>query len=156
MYTQDKKIKNGDMIYGYTVLAVANGIVMAHSDTAPDPYVVWHLDADGCGVWGGKYQPNKEDAEWDFCAKAFAWFEDNVNINMIEDEDELKDPAGFIRSARRAVSDATKLIDELISGMNDEKNAPQEETAERPKGACCAFRNGKLKCSIDLKKLGKV
>lgn len=156
MYTQNEKIKNGDMIYGYTVLAIANGIVMAHSDTAPDPYVVWHLDADGCGVWGGKYQPNKEDAEWDFCAKAFAWFEDNVNINMIEDEDELKDPAGFIRSARRAVSDATKLIDELISGMNDEKNAPQEETAERPKGACCAFRNGKLKCSIDLKKLGKV
>lgn len=130
MYTQDRKIKNGDMIYGYTVLAVANGVVMAHSDAAPDPYVVWRLDADGCGVWGGAYTQTSEDAEWDFCAKAFAWFEDNVNINMIEDDD-LKDPAGFIRSARMAVSDATKLVDELIDEMDSEKNAPQEEIAEQ-------------------------
>ena len=149
-------VRNGDMIYGYTVLAVANGIALAHSQTAPDPYVVWRIDADGNGVSFGQYTQNLEDAEWDFCAKAFPWFEDNVNINMIEDEDELKDPVGFIRSARRAVSDAAKLIDELISEMDDEKNAPQEETAERPKGACCAFRDGKFKCSIDLKKLGKV
>ena len=149
-------VRNGDMIYGYVILAVANGIALAHSQSAPDPYVVWHIDDDGQGVYGGRYTADAEDAEWDFCAKAFPWFEDNVHINMIEDEDELKDPTGFICSARRAVSDAAKLIDELISEMDDEKNAPQEETAERPKGACCAFRDGKFKCSIDLKKLGKV
>lgn len=124
-------VRNGDMIYGYTVLAVANGIALAHSQSAPDPYVVWHIDADGQCVYGGRYTADAEDAEWDFCAKAFPWFEDNVNINMIEDEDELKDPAGFIRSARRAVSDAAKIIDDLISKMDDEKNAPQEDTVEQ-------------------------
>ncbi len=33
-------IRNNDIIQGYTVLMVANGIVLAHSETAPDPYVV--------------------------------------------------------------------------------------------------------------------
>ncbi|MEI3015487.1 MAG: hypothetical protein V8T38_00005 [Oscillospiraceae bacterium] len=58
-------IRNNDIIQGYTVLMVANGMVLAHSETAPDPYVVWHT-ANGNDVYGGKYLPNKEDAEWDF------------------------------------------------------------------------------------------
>ena len=31
-------IRNNDIIQGYTVLMVANGMVLAHSETAPDPY----------------------------------------------------------------------------------------------------------------------
>ena len=76
-------IRNNDIIQGYTVLMVANGMILAHSKTAPDPYVVWHTAENGNDVYGGKYLPNKEDAEWDFCTKAFPWFEDNAPINII-------------------------------------------------------------------------
>ena len=78
-------IRNNDIIQGYTVLMVANGMILAHSKTAPDPYVVWHTAENGNDVYDGKYLPNKEDAEWDFCTKAFPWFEDNAPINIIED-----------------------------------------------------------------------
>ena len=57
-------IRNNDIIQGYTVLMVANGMILAHSKTAPDPYVVWHTAENGNDVYGGKYLPNKEDAEW--------------------------------------------------------------------------------------------
>ncbi len=40
-------IRNNDIIQGYTVLMVANGMVLAHSETAPDPYVVWHTAENG-------------------------------------------------------------------------------------------------------------
>ena len=43
-------IRNNDIIQGYTVLMVANGMVLAHSETAPDPYVVWHTAENGNDV----------------------------------------------------------------------------------------------------------
>lgn len=69
------------------VTGVANGYVMGKSVTAPNPYVTWKIDHDGKGVSCGHYFNDREEAEWDFCARAFEWFEDNVNIHMIEDDE---------------------------------------------------------------------
>ena len=123
-------IRNGDVIQGYTILATANGMALAHSETAPDPYVVWFIDEDGCGVRNGRYQQTKEDAEWDFCCKAFPWFEDNAPVNMIENEaaeridsfnyqlDEAKERVDACRSvideAQAAIDSAYALVEELV------------------------------------------
>ena len=79
-------INIGTEIGGYKVTAAANGFALAESKTAPNPFVVWTVDDDGEGVCVGHYFNEREEAEWDFCARAFEWFEDNVNILMIEDE----------------------------------------------------------------------
>lgn len=142
-------IRNGDMIYGYVVLAVANGIALAHSQTAPDPYVVWRIDADGNGVSFGKYTQNHEDAEWDFCAKAFPWFEDNAPINMIEDNaaeridsfnyhlNEAKERVETCRNvldeAQQAIDRAAALVEEMVVEFFRQavdKSGPQEHDTE--------------------------
>mgnify|MGYP004727886783 FL=1 len=109
-------IRNNDIIQGYTVLMVANGMVLAHSETAPDPYVVWHTAENGNDVYNGKYLPNKEDAEWDFCMKAFPWFEDNAPITVIEDEvDEIQKTLKYLlQGARECIVGATAKVDELV------------------------------------------
>lgn len=66
-------IKNGCIINGYVVLAIANGIALAYSETAPDQYVVWRITADGSGVWSGYYTNTREDAERNFASKAFEY-----------------------------------------------------------------------------------
>lgn len=76
----------GTVIQSYVVTAEANGYVMGKSPTAPQPYAVWKVDDDGKGVSIGHYFVDRKEAEWDFCAKAFEWFEDNANIHMIEDD----------------------------------------------------------------------
>lgn len=78
----------GGIIHGYTVTGVANGYVIGRSDTKPNPYVVWKIDHNSNGVCCGHYFNDCEEAEWDFCARAFEWFEDNVNIHIIEDGNE--------------------------------------------------------------------
>lgn len=78
-------MKIGVIIQSYAIIASANGYVMGKSPTAPQPYAVWKVDDDGKGVSIGHYFVDREEAEWDFCARAFEWFEDNVNIHMIED-----------------------------------------------------------------------
>ena len=75
----------GIKVQSYTIIAVANGYVMGKSPTAPSPYAVWQVDDDGKGVCCGHYFVDREEAEWDFCARAFEWFEDNMYIHMIED-----------------------------------------------------------------------
>lgn len=80
-------ISIGTEIEGYKLIAMANGYVIGHSSTAPSPYAVWQIDDDGKGVCCGHYFTDHEEAEWDFCARAFEWFEDNVNIHMIEDDE---------------------------------------------------------------------
>lgn len=76
------------MIQSYTIIAEANGIAMGKSSTAPSPYAVWLVDNDGKGVCNGRYFVDREEAEWDFCARAFEWFEDNMYIHMIENGEE--------------------------------------------------------------------
>ena len=142
-------IRNNDIIQGYTVLMVANGMVLAHSETAPDPYVVWHITEDGSDVYGGKYLPNKEDAEWDFCMKAFPWFEDNAPINIIEDRAaeridtfnwHLNDAKERVESCRsvldeiqQAIDNAAALVEDMVAEhekLVSKKEAPQEENAK--------------------------
>ena len=53
---------------------------MGKSPTAPIPYVVWRINNDDNGVCGGHFFVNREEAECDFCARAFEWFEDNIYI----------------------------------------------------------------------------
>ena len=80
-------MKIGVTIQSYMIIAMANGYVMGKSPTAQIPYAVWKVDDDGKGVSIGHYFVDREEAEWDFCARAFEWFEDNVNIHMIEDDE---------------------------------------------------------------------
>ncbi len=77
----------GFKVQSYIIIAAANGYAMGHSLTALSPYAVWQIDDDEKGFCCGHYFNDREEAEWDFCARAFEWFEDNVNIHMIEDED---------------------------------------------------------------------
>lgn len=141
-------IRNGDVIEGYTILATANGMALAHSETAPDPYVVWFIDEDGSGVRSGKYQKTKDDAEWDFCCKAFPWFEDNAPINVIEDRaaeridsfnwhlDEAKDRVESCKSVldeiQQAIDNAAALVEDMVAEhekLVSKKEAPQGDTA---------------------------
>ena len=147
-------IRNGDVIHGYTILATANGMALAHSETAPDPYVVWFIDEDGCGVRNGSYLQTKEDAEWDFCCKAFPWFEDNAPVNMIEDEAEkrIQDFNDFLDEAKNAVDMAKALVEDMVlehGRLQGKKEAPQEESAEEQKNISNPNWTATPKLSID-------
>ncbi len=129
-------INIGTEIGGYKVTAAANGFALAESKTAPNPFVVWTVDDDGEGVCVGHYFNEREEAEWDFCARAFEWFEDNVNILMIEDENEeqaasLHECYQGIKSAREAVAKAAQMVEEMcdeLDRLKAEKNIyPQIE-----------------------------
>lgn len=76
------------VVQSYTIIAEANGFAMGKSSTAPSPYAVWLVDNNGKGVCSGHYFVDREEAEWDFCARAFEWFEDNMYIHMIENGEE--------------------------------------------------------------------
>lgn len=78
----------GYRVQSYVIIAIANGYVMGKSPTAPSPYVVWKLDSDGEGVCCGHYFVDREEAEWDLCARAFDWFEDNMYIHVIENDNQ--------------------------------------------------------------------
>lgn len=121
-------INIGSSIHGYTVQGLANGVVLgyAFAALAPAPYVVYRLTDDCCGVRSGEYFDNLTDAEWEFCGRAFGWFEDNAPVNMIEDE-----VIDHIRAARESIAKATAIVDELIAMLGEEKAAPQEEIAEQ-------------------------
>lgn len=128
-------IRNNDIIQGYTVLMIANGMALAHSKTAPDPYVVWHIAENGNDVYGGNYQSSKEDAEWDFCMKAFPWFEDNAPVTMIEDEAQksIENFKDHLEQARTAIDFAAALVEDMVAEherLISNKKAPQEENAE--------------------------
>ena len=87
----------GDEVQSYAIIAIANGYVMGKSPTAPSPYGVWKLDNNGEGVCCGHYFVDREEAEWDFCARAFDWFEDNMYINVIENNDHESDQCNRCR-----------------------------------------------------------
>lgn len=137
-FVEKPMIRNGDVIQGYTILATANGMALAHSKTAPDPYVVWFIDEDGCGVRNGRYQQTKEDAEWDFCCKAFPWFEDNAPVNMIEDEaaERIEEFQMYLGKARSAIDSAATLVEDMVlehGRLQGKKEAPQSQPTEREK-----------------------
>lgn len=105
----------GLMSQCYTVIAEANGFAMGKSDTAPSPYVVWRVGAERMGVCSNHYFNDREEAEWDFCARAFEWFEDNMYIHMIENNDQplADDLLGGLKEIRSHISAAAKLVEEM-------------------------------------------
>ncbi len=108
----------GVTIQGYVIIAIANGYAMGKSATAPSPYVVWQIDDDGNGVCAGHYFVDREEAEWDFCARAFEWFEDNMYIHMIENEPYEQDLIGGLRSIRKSLDNASQLVDEMCAEVD--------------------------------------
>ena len=62
----------------------------ARSTALPDgEFVVWHIDEDGKGVWGGSYFPDQMDAERAYVTRCFPWLSDNVLFAASEEDDEI-------------------------------------------------------------------
>lgn len=132
----------GKKVQSYVIVAEANGYVMGKSPTAPSPYAVWQVDDDGKGVCCGHYFVDREEAEWDFCARAFEWFEDNMSIHMIEDGEESNETHSIeqqeekdqpladhllegLWEIRESVAAATQLVDEMceeVDRLRKERN----------------------------------
>lgn len=75
------------IIANHVVVAISEKAVLAvnfHPE-APEPYVCWLIGADGT-VHTGRYFTDRMEAEWCFAARSFEWFEDNAQINMIDQE----------------------------------------------------------------------
>lgn len=111
----------GIKIQSYVIIAEANGYVMGKSPTAPSPYAVWQVDDDGTGVCCGHYFVDREEAEWDFCARAFEWFEDNMYIQMIEDStgEKLEDKLLVgLKKIRADLADTARLVDEMCAEVD--------------------------------------
>ena len=112
-------INIGTEIGGYKVIAMANGYALAVSETAPNPFVVWTIDRDGEGVCIGHYFNERDEAEWDFCARTFEWFEDNVNIHMIEDGAEKRAIIlNGAKSAREVATEVLQTVDEMCDALD--------------------------------------
>ena len=71
MQAKMKKVHIGMKVEGYEVVGMFENTCIAHSKTAPDPWVVWTIDADQCGVHGGRYRSSKEEAVQEFLESAF-------------------------------------------------------------------------------------
>lgn len=124
------------MIQSYTIVAEANGFVMGKSNTAPSPYAVWQVDNDYNGACNGHYFVDREEAEWDFCARAFEWFEDNMYIHIIEDNKKASethsvfdpqtaeeqpldhDLIGGLKEIRKYMAAAAQLVDEMCAEVD--------------------------------------
>ena len=82
-------VQIGKVISGYKIYGIYGGYCIARN-VAPrtaDSWVVWTIDYDKTGVHTGRYFSDKTDAEWEFASLAFPWFQDNVNINFINETD---------------------------------------------------------------------
>lgn len=126
----------GIKIQSYVIIAEANGYVMGKSPTAPSLYAVWQVDDDGTGVCCGHYFVDREEAEWDFCARAFEWFEDNMYIHMIEDGEKTGETYSIfdqqaeknqpfadrlmsgLWEIRAFIASATQLVDEMCEEVD--------------------------------------
>lgn len=127
---------NLTQIQSYTIIAEANGFVMGKSFIAPSPYAVWQVGNDYNDACCGHYFVDREEAEWDFCARAFEWFEDNVNIHMIEDGEEKSETHTVfdhrmvanqpprhdlivgLKGIRTHMTAAAKLVDEMCAEVD--------------------------------------
>ena len=68
---QLEQVHIGQKIDGYEIFGMFNGYCIAFNWKAPDPYVVWTIDNDKCGVHGGRYRSTKEEAVSVFAEYAF-------------------------------------------------------------------------------------
>lgn len=106
-------------VQSYVLIAIANGYVMGHSSTAPSPYAVWQVDDDEQGVCCGHYFTDREEAEWDFCARAFEWFEDNMYIHVVDEEKKREQSlADVLWNIRTSLESAARLVNEMCAEMD--------------------------------------
>ena len=68
---QLEEVHIGKKIGSYEVFGMFNGYCIAFNRKAPDPYVVWTIDDDKCGVRTGRYAGTKEEAVRKFAECAF-------------------------------------------------------------------------------------
>lgn len=124
-------------IQSYVIISAANGYVLGRSFSAPSPYAVWKVDDDGKGVSCGHYFVDREEAEWDFCARAFEWFEDNMYIHMIEDntDERLEDKLlSGLKKIRADLADTARLVDEMcaeVDRLKAERRIMNENTDDQ-------------------------
>ena len=86
------KIKIGTVIENHLIYAIYGTEHCLARPILPDgEFVVWHIDEDGKGVWGGAYFPDQMDAEWEYASRCFPWFSDNVLFTANEDDDEVEE-----------------------------------------------------------------
>lgn len=117
----------GININSYKIIAKANGYVIGKSKTNPCPYVVWKIYDDVEDIVTlGHYFVDREEAEWDFCARAFEWFEDNMYIHMIENGEEVSETHSIFD--HQTVKEQP-LTDDLIRGL-EQIRADLKSTAQ--------------------------
>lgn len=89
----------------------------------------------GNDVYGGKYLPNKEDAEWDFCMKAFPWFEDNAPINVIEDNaaEKIDSFNWYLDGAKERIESCRSVLDEIQEAIDNASALVEDMVAEHEK-----------------------
>lgn len=66
-----EEIHIGSEIQGYEVYGIYKEACIAYNRNLHG-YAVWHIDADKCGVYGGNYYDNEQDAERRFVKLAFS------------------------------------------------------------------------------------
>lgn len=86
-------------------------------------------------MYGGKYQSNKEDAEWDFCMKAFPWFEDNAPINVIEDNaaEKIDSFNWYLDGAKERIESCRSVLDEIQEAIDNASALVEDMVAEHEK-----------------------
>ena len=84
------KIKIGTVIENHLIYAICNTEHCLARPILPDgEFVVWHIDEDGKGVWGGSYFPDQMDAERAYVTRCFPWLSDSVLFAASEEDDEI-------------------------------------------------------------------
>lgn len=68
---QLEKVHIGKKIQNYEVFGMFNGYCIAFNWKASDPYAVWRIDNDKCGVHNGRYFGTKAEAVSKFAECAF-------------------------------------------------------------------------------------
>lgn len=97
----------------------------------PEPYTVWLIDADGNGVNSGRYYKEQMDAEWDFAARCFGWFEDNM---MIVDPEEQRNAPEVVAPEQTPLSIDIKRMTENAASKIQKERAPGMVAPERALG----------------------
>ena len=82
-----EEVHIGTKIQDYEVFGIFNGFCIAFNWKASDPYVVWTIDDDKCGVHNGRYYNTKEKAVriFDECAfNRYLSYETDLIYDRIE------------------------------------------------------------------------
>ena len=80
MQDELEKVRVGGYVGSYQIIGMYENCCIAHSKTAPSPWVVWTIDSDRYGVQGGRYRDTKEEAVQEFLESAFGIKQETEDI----------------------------------------------------------------------------